>query len=41
MPSTTPTRVVDTVIFDVGGVLATTGRHSDFADASRPRWPSR
>jgi epoxide hydrolase-like predicted phosphatase len=23
--------VIDTVIFDVGGVLATTGRHSDFA----------
>jgi len=26
-----PTAVIDTVIFDVGGVLARTGRHSDFA----------
>ena len=27
---------IDTVIFDVGGVLATTGRHSDFSS----RWPA-
>ena len=27
---------IDTVIFDVGGVLATTGRHSDFS----ARWPA-
>ncbi|MGB8859681.1 MAG: HAD family phosphatase [Ilumatobacteraceae bacterium] len=26
-----PTAIIDTVIFDVGGVLAATGRHSDFA----------
>jgi FMN phosphatase YigB (HAD superfamily) len=26
-----PAAVIDTVIFDVGGVLAETGRHSDFA----------
>ena len=26
-----PAAVIDTVIFDVGGVLASTGRHSDFA----------
>ena len=26
-----PAAVIDTVIFDVGGVLALTGRHSDFA----------
>jgi epoxide hydrolase-like predicted phosphatase len=26
-----PSPVIDTVIFDVGGVLASTGRHSDFA----------
>ena len=27
---------IDTVIFDLGGVLATTGRHSDFSS----RWPA-
>ena len=30
-PPTSSTAAIDTVIFDVGGVLAATGRHSDFA----------
>jgi len=31
-----PEAVIDTVIFDVGGVLAVTGRHSDFARRFAP-----
>lgn len=38
-PAATPsstTAAIDTVIFDVGGVLAATGRHSDFARRFAP-----
>lgn len=36
-----PAAVIDTVIFDVGGVLATTGRHSDFARRFPPEQAER
>ena len=38
---TTPTAAIDTVIFDVGGVLAATGRHSDFAKRFPPEHAER
>ena len=38
---TTPTAEIDTVIFDVGGVLAATGRHSDFAKRFPPEHAER
>jgi FMN phosphatase YigB (HAD superfamily) len=36
-----PAAAIDTVIFDVGGVLATTGRHSDFARRFPPEQAER